>query len=700
MRRPVSRIVFAYISIVIAVGAHAQAPPSPQAGAQATARVWVDATKTFRIEAELVKVVDGVAHLKRRDSGKVIEVPLDRLSADDIAFIRSSAAANPDGPQSPFLFADKLEAAAKRQRTAEKALGLYGVFMNDGRISAAEKEKAKTQYEHWQRAAEQSLIRVGAKWVTAEQARQMEAEESRLIDEAIQLYGASAYDRAEQRFREAMRLQPDSNRSNFRIGLIAALMERDAGRAEANFQACVARRISWREELSSAESANLSAALNNLAIAELRQGQYTSALGRWSQAIEVAPITPEIVQNLGRIVYLSRPDVRAALGKRATLSLSDSEQRRAEALFTRAGRGAAGVTFDPRTGWLYMGDIAERIVDKPDVAKKPQIIGDEDPFRNLRHASSGTGFVIAPGFVMTNAHVAEDASGFYLVEPGRLEVKLPATAHVVSTRPELDLAILHCPRLKAPPLDFAPKLPELAAEVRLVGFPLPGDLGLSLKVTGGLVSGLPPHAGMEGELKACREWLLYDAVINGGNSGGPACNKFGQVVAVNTAILMNRAQGGGYAAGIGSNLAIPFLEDNLKGIRAKWHSEETPALTWEQSVARVSASTVYVMNLQDPASLDLAGRFADARSRKGSWSAFEDPWCMACHGSGECKCRNRNCNNGKVDGYRTETVPLLNGGALSKKVRIDVACPACSGKGRIRCESCSNGIDAVFFIPK
>lgn len=51
-------------------------------------RTWADATGVFTVKAEMVGYADGVVHLKL-DSGKVIDVALDRLSADDQEHVRS-----------------------------------------------------------------------------------------------------------------------------------------------------------------------------------------------------------------------------------------------------------------------------------------------------------------------------------------------------------------------------------------------------------------------------------------------------------------------------------------------------------------------------------------------------------------------------------------------------------------------------------
>ena len=58
----------------------------PHAGAKL--RTWTSADGRFHVEAELVKMVAGVVHLKRKDNGQVIQVPVDKLSEEDQKFLR------------------------------------------------------------------------------------------------------------------------------------------------------------------------------------------------------------------------------------------------------------------------------------------------------------------------------------------------------------------------------------------------------------------------------------------------------------------------------------------------------------------------------------------------------------------------------------------------------------------------------------
>src|SRR5256885_1360485 len=58
----------------------------------AEGREWTDTTGKFKIEAELVAVRNGKVILEKPD-GSVITVPLDKLSANDQAFLKAKEAA-------------------------------------------------------------------------------------------------------------------------------------------------------------------------------------------------------------------------------------------------------------------------------------------------------------------------------------------------------------------------------------------------------------------------------------------------------------------------------------------------------------------------------------------------------------------------------------------------------------------------------
>ena len=73
-------------------------------GSEAFARKWTDKTGKFSVEADFVSVADGAISLKRPD-GKVITIPLEKLSETDQEVARAVAQArnNPHDAQNPFV---------------------------------------------------------------------------------------------------------------------------------------------------------------------------------------------------------------------------------------------------------------------------------------------------------------------------------------------------------------------------------------------------------------------------------------------------------------------------------------------------------------------------------------------------------------------------------------------------------------------
>jgi len=157
----------------------------------------------------------------------------------------------------------------------------------------------------------------------------------------------------------------------------------------------------------------------------------------------------------------------------------------------------------------------------------------------------GTGFVLnGEGYIVTNHHVV-DVTGkmpdgvralAIVIPDGKWERRLKATQ--VWSNKEFDLAILHVPELKRPPvvLSAAPwqKL-EKGEPVFAFGFPKAGDTtGATLETsfTRGDVSKTERARGTKDG--AVQPIVQHTASLNPGNSGGPLFNQCGEVVAINT----------------------------------------------------------------------------------------------------------------------------------------------------------------------
>lgn len=158
---------------------------------------------------------------------------------------------------------------------------------------------------------------------------------------------------------------------------------------------------------------------------------------------------------------------------------------------------------------------------------------------------SGSGLILSEnGYILTNYHVIEKAH----------ENKSPVrvltfegteyTADVVGVETDSDLAVL-----KIAATGLTPAILGDSEEMRVgqtiyvVGNPL-GELTYTM--TGGIVSALDRN--ITTDINVTVNMFQIDAAVNNGNSGGPVCNAYGQVIGIVTAKFSeNGMEGLGFA---------------------------------------------------------------------------------------------------------------------------------------------------------
>ena len=164
--------------------------------------------------------------------------------------------------------------------------------------------------------------------------------------------------------------------------------------------------------------------------------------------------------------------------------------------------------------------------------------GDEGPVQR----GQGSGFIIsADGYVLTNAHVVENADEVSVLLADKREIK----AKVVGIDDTTDVAVLKLPEKNLPTLKVGDANALKVGEwVIAIGSPFGFDHTVSAGVVSAKTRALPNGGYVP--------FIQTDVALNPGNSGGPLLNLRGEVVGMNSQIY---SRSGGY---MGLSFAIPI----------------------------------------------------------------------------------------------------------------------------------------------
>lgn len=229
----------------------------------------------------------------------------------------------------------------------------------------------------------------------------------------------------------------------------------------------------------------------------------------------------------------------------------------------RSGPAPAATALDPAVAAVYPALVQILVVTEM-----------PEGGRLAKEQAAGSGAIIdARGHVVTNHHVVGHATAVRCVLADRREVE----AELVGSDALCDIAVL---RLKLPPGVAVPAVApwadpaplQVGASVYAMGCPL----ALAQSVTRGIVSNpamsIPAFYGgseafkLDGEaVGSLVSWIMHDAVIFPGNSGGPLVDANGRIVGINE---IGFGLGGAIPAGIARPVAEELIATGT--VRRAW----------------------------------------------------------------------------------------------------------------------------------
>jgi S1-C subfamily serine protease len=166
------------------------------------------------------------------------------------------------------------------------------------------------------------------------------------------------------------------------------------------------------------------------------------------------------------------------------------------------------------------------LANNPVVANtEPSVVKISAKAPNCGKQLEGSGFVLSPDRVMTNAHVVAGSNSVTVDASGN-----SYDATVVSFDPTVDVAILAVPNLPPKPLAFVDAPVSAGTEAIVMGYPGGGGFVATPATIRELIELEGPDIYRNATIR--REVYTVRASVEQGNSGGPLINLNGQVLGV------------------------------------------------------------------------------------------------------------------------------------------------------------------------
>ena len=233
-------------------------------------------------------------------------------------------------------------------------------------------------------------------------------------------------------------------------------------------------------------------------------------------------------------------------------------------VFDESGGESQAAFHNPGLGDGALLDAYSRTVSEVAEALSPSVVRVESRAGQGRagtgHVGTGSGVIISPdGFVLTNSHVVQGARIARLTTPDGIMTE----ARVLGDDPDTDLALLQATSAATLPAARLGDSKTLRPGHLVIAIGNP--LGFDSTVTAGVVSALG-RSLRSSSGRLIDDVIQTDAALNPGNSGGPLVSSRGEVVGINTAVIMG-AQGICFA--VTSNTASFVLSEIIRHGRVR-----------------------------------------------------------------------------------------------------------------------------------
>jgi len=261
--------------------------------------------------------------------------------------------------------------------------------------------------------------------------------------------------------------------------------------------------------------------------------------------VSLKPQTMDFAQS----ARAETPRASVAVEPDDTLELTGL-QRKFEAIAKRVGNGVVAIS------------ASATRMDSDDVLRSEEM--NSEKLENILDRTTrtvGTGFFIdSEGCILTNEHVVGDSEQLWVTT----EDHKVYPAIVIGSDPRTDLAVLKIPARSTPACRFAEFDSVQRGQWTIAlgnpyGLATDGEMCMSVGVVSGLNKSLPKLASKENRLYT--NLIQTTAQINPGNSGGPLFDLNGDVIGINTAVILPQKQ----TNGIG--FALPITPQLLGVVR-------------------------------------------------------------------------------------------------------------------------------------